>query len=51
MDILGKRSYVNFLGFSHWFISIIISQIKDHSMSVDKSRIDTSVVVKYLNTA
>ena len=26
VDTLGKRFHVNFLGYSHWFMSIIISQ-------------------------
>ena len=41
---------MNFLGFSHWFMSIIISQLKDHSISVDKARYATSIVAKYLDT-
>ena len=32
---LGKVLYVNFLGYAYWFISIRISQMKDHSISVD----------------
>ena len=36
---------------SHWFISIIISQLKDHSISVDQARYATSIVAKYLDTA
>ena len=30
VDTLGKRFHVNFLGFSHWFMSITISQLKDY---------------------
>ena len=41
---------MNFLGFSHWFMSIIISQLKDHSISVDQARYATSIVAKYLDT-
>ena len=26
----GKIFYVNFLGYAHWFMSIRISQLKDH---------------------
>ena len=48
---LGKRFHVNFLGFAHWFMSINISQLKDHSISVDQARYATSVVAKYLDTA
>ena len=50
VDTLGKIFHVNFLGYSHWFMSIIISQIKDNYISVDKARYATSVVVKYLDT-
>ena len=31
VDTLGKIFHVKFLGYSHWFMSIIISQMKDHS--------------------
>ena len=51
VDTLGKRFHVNFLGFAHWFMSIIISQLKDHSISVDQARYATSIVAKYLDTA
>ena len=49
MDALGNILYVNFLGYAHWFISIIISHIKDHYISVDQDRYATSVVSKYLD--
>ena len=42
---------MNFLGFAHWFMSIRISQMKDHSISVDRARYATSIVAKYLDTA
>ena len=29
MDTLGKTFHVNFLVYGHWFMSIIISQMKD----------------------
>ena len=29
-DTLEKRFHVNFLGYTHWFMSIRISQLKDH---------------------
>ena len=48
---MGKRFHVNFLGYAHWFMSIRISQLKDHSISVDQARYATSVVAKYLDTA
>ena len=51
VDTLGKIFHVNFLGFSHWFMSIRIYQLKDHSISVDQARYATSIVAKYLNTA
>ena len=50
-DTLGKRFHVNFLGYAHWCMSIIISQLKDHSISVDQARYATSIVAKYLDTA
>ena len=51
VDNLGKIFHVNFLVFSHWFMSISVSQIKDHSISVDQDIYATSIVVKYLYTA
>ena len=50
MDTLGKIFHVKFLGYSHSFMSIRISQMKDHSISVDKDRYATSIFVKYLDT-
>ena len=46
-----KIFHVNFLGYAHWFMSIIISQSKDHSISVEQARYATSIVAKYLDTA
>ena len=51
VDTLGKRFHVNFLRFSHWFMPIIISQLKHHSISVEKARYTTYIVAKYLYTA
>ena len=51
MGNLGKRFHVNLLGYAHWFMSILISQMKDHSISVDQARYATSTVEKYLDTA
>ena len=51
VDTLGKRFHVNFLGYAHWFMSIRISQLKDHYISVDQDRYTTSIVAKYLDTA
>ena len=42
---------MNFLGYAHWFMSIRISQLRDHSISVDQARYATSIVAKYLDTA
>ena len=47
----GKRFHVNFLGYAHWFMSIIIYQMKDHSISVYQARYATYIVAKYLGTA
>ena len=46
VDTPGNRLHVNFLGYAHWFMSIRISQLKKHSISVDKDIYDKSVVVK-----
>ena len=50
VDTLGKIFHVNFLGYAHWFMSLIISQMKDHSIYVDQARYATSIVAKYLDT-
>ena len=50
VDTLGKIFHVNFFGYANWFISIRISQLKDHSISVHQDRYATSVVEKYLDT-
>ena len=42
---------MNFLGYAHWFMSIRISQLKDHSIYVDQARYSTSIVANYLDTA
>ena len=46
VDNLGKRFHVKFLGCAHWFMSISISHMKDHSISVDQDRYATSIVAK-----
>ena len=51
VDTLVNRFHVNFLGYAHWFMPIIISQMKGNSISVDQARYDTSIVAKYLDTA
>ena len=48
---LGKRFHVNFLGYAHWFMSIRISQLKDHFISMYQARYAPSIVAKYLDTA
>ena len=49
MGALGNILHVNFLGYEHWFMSIIISQMKDNSISVDQAIYTTSFVEKYLD--
>ena len=51
VDTLLKRLHVNFLGYAHWFISIRISQMKYHYITVDQARYVTYIVAKYLYTA
>ena len=51
LDSIGNIFHVKFLGYAHWFMSIIISQMKDHSISVYQSRYSTSIITKYLDTA
>ena len=41
-NTLGKIFHVNFLVYAHWFIYIMISQLKHHSISVDYARYATS---------
>ena len=48
---IGKILHVNSLVFAHSFMSIGISQLKFHSISVDQARYAISVVAKYLNNA
>ena len=50
VDNLGKRFHVNFMGYAHCLMSMIISQMKDHSISVDQARYATYIVTKYLDT-
>ena len=51
MDTLGKIFHVKFLGYAHWFMSIRISHMRDHSIYVDQAIYTTSIVANYLNTA
>ena len=50
VDTLVKRFHVKFLGYEHWFMSIRISQMKDHYISVDQARYNTYIVAEYLDT-
>ena len=50
VDDLEDRFRVNFLGYAHWFMSIIISHMKYHSIYVEQARSSTSTVAKYLDT-
>ena len=47
---LVNRFHVKFLVYVYWFMSIIISALKDYYISVDKARYVISVVAKYLDT-
>ena len=51
VDTLGNILLLNSLGYEHWFMSIRISQLKDHYISVYQYIFTTSVVAKYLDTA
>ena len=42
---------MEFLGYAHWFMSISISQLKDHYISVDQAICDKFSVAKYLDTS
>ena len=48
VDTLGKIFHVKFLVYAHWFMSIRISQMKCHSISVYQDRYTTYIVDKYL---
>ena len=48
---MGNRCHVNLLGYAHWFMSIRISQLKDHSIYVYQARYATYIVAKYLDTS
>ena len=51
MDNLGKIFHVNLFVYAHWFISIRISWMKDHFISVYQDIYATSVVDKYLDSS
>ena len=46
LDTLGNIFHVKFSGYAHWFISIRISQMKDHSIYLGHARYATSSVAK-----
>ena len=50
VDIIVKIFHVNLLGYTHWFMSISISQLKEYYISVCQARYDTYVVAKYIYT-
>ena len=50
MNDQGKIFHVKVLGYAHWFMSIRICQMKDHSISVHKAKYDTPIDAKYLGT-
>ena len=47
MYTLGKIFHVKLLGYAHWFMSIRISQLKDHYIYRDQARYATYIVAKY----
>ena len=47
---LGNLLHLNLFGYAHWFMSIRISQTKDHYISLDQAKYATSIVAKYLDT-
>ena len=49
VDTLGKIFHVNLLVYAHWFMSIIISQLKDHYIYVYQARYANFIVAKYLD--
>ena len=49
-DNSGKIFHVDFLEYAHWFVSIRIYHMKDHSISVIQARYVTSIAAKYLDT-
>ena len=44
VDNLGKLFHLKLLVYAHWSMSIRISQMKYHSISVDQARCVTSIV-------
>ena len=50
VDALEKRFRATFLLYAHWFMPILINQIRDNSISIYQDRYYTSIVEKYLHT-
>ena len=50
VDTLGKRFHMKFLGYSYWFMSIRISQLRDYYISVNQYMYAIYVVANYLDT-
>ena len=50
VDSIGNIFHVKLLGYPHWFMSIRISQLREHYISVDQDIYATSIVTKYLDT-
>ena len=48
---MGKIFHVNFIVLAHWLMTIRISQLKDHYISVYQARYANYIVAKYLDTA
>ena len=51
LDTLGNIFFVEFLGYAYWFMSIIISQMKNHSIYMYQAIYATSILEKYLDTS
>ena len=51
VDTLRTIFHVKFLRYTHWFMSIRISQMTDHSISVDQARYANYIVEKYLDAS
>ena len=48
---LGKILHFKFLGYTYWFISINISQLEKHYISVDQVWYTSSVIAQYVDTS
>ena len=50
VDALEKRLHVNFWVYEHWFMSIRIFQMKNHTIYIDLTRYANFIAAKYLDT-